>query len=166
MNEGKSQIILSSDHEYNTLADEWRWCPVGASQVGPGFGFRGSTLQNTIHYKAPCKTHFNTHFKTQCKAHFKTDCKVQGNTLQSTLQINGKSNNKEHTAKHTARQCDANTLESSLQNNVKYYDIKNYGRHHKTGLKNRTECNAHCNNQTKMKSTFIVFRLSFTLVVR
>ena len=120
MNEGKSQIILSSDHEYNTLADEWRWCPVGASQVGPGFGFRGSTLQNTIHYKAPCKTHF----KTQCKAHFKTDCKVQGNTLQSTLQINGKSNNEEHTAKHTARQCDANTLESSLQNNIKYYDIK------------------------------------------
>ena len=46
----------------------------------------------------------------------------------------------------------AKTLESSLQRNIKD-NVTHNARNHKTGLKNRTECNAHYNNQTKMKST-------------
>ena len=53
-------------------------------QVGPGFNFRGSKLQNTFQNTLQVKT-------------------LQS-TLLNTLQINGKSNNKEH----TARQCDYN----------------------------------------------------------
>ena len=94
-------------------------------QVGPGFSFRGSTLQNTLQGTLQNTLQGNTLQSTLQSTLQNT---LQGNTFQSTLQktlqINGKSNNKGHTAKHISRHTalqdnvfsmnSANTLESSL----------------------------------------------------